>query len=100
MNHLFTIRTQNLSPHDSLQVTVHVQQRAWYQLIIKNLLVLFLPACMFSSQVFAQTPTFPPASSCTSKDLLLVSATLPGTTACNECTPGTSVTRTLNLSIN
>jgi hypothetical protein len=70
------------------------------RLIIKQLLVLFLPVCMFSSQAQAQTtPTFPPASSCTSKDLTLTSATLPGTDVCNTCTPGSSVTRTLNLSI-
>src|SRR5688572_29916663 len=96
----FTIPTQDLSSNDSLQVTVPIQQRAWYQLIIKNLLILFLPACLFSSQAFAQTTTtFPSASSCTSKDLLLTGATLPGTNLCNTCTPGDSVYRTLNLSI-
>jgi hypothetical protein len=101
MNHLFTLRTQNLSFNDSLQVTVPIQQSAWYQLIIKTLLVLFLPACMFSSQAFAQTTTtFPAASSCTSKDLILVEAALPGQTTCNECVSGDSVKRTLNLSIN
>src|SRR5881394_3472735 len=71
------------------------------RLIIKTLLVLFLPVCMFSSQALAQTTTtFPPATSCTSKDLLLVAAALPGTTICNECVTGDSVHRTLNLSIN
>jgi hypothetical protein len=96
----FTIPTQDLSSNDSLQVTVPIQQRAWYQLIIKNLLVLFLPACLFSSQAFAQTTTtFPPASSCTSKDLLLTGAALPGTDLCNTCVTGDSVYRTLNLSI-
>ena len=53
---------------------------------------------LFSSTTFAQT--FPSASSCTSKDLTLVGAALPGTTTCNECTTGDSVYRTLNLSIN
>src|SRR5688572_29594180 len=56
---------------------------------------------LFSSTAFAQTtPTFPSASSCTSKDLTLVGAALPGTTTCNVCTTGDSVYRTLNLSIN
>jgi hypothetical protein len=47
---------------------------------------------------FAQN--FPPASSCTSKDLELVGASLPGSNPCNTCTPGTSITRTLNVAIN
>jgi hypothetical protein len=68
-------------------------------LTIKRLLVLLLPVCFFSSQALAQTPTFPSASSCTSKDLTLTSAALPGTDVCNKCTAGASVTRTLNLSI-
>lgn len=77
------------------------KQRAWYGSIIKNLFALFLPACLFSSRAFAQTTTtFPPATSCTSKDLTLVSATLPGATTCNECVSGDSVHRTLNLAIN
>ncbi|HEX6429328.1 MAG TPA: hypothetical protein VF008_16640, partial [Niastella sp.] len=96
----FTIRTKDLSPNDSLQVTVSIQQRAWHELIIKNLLVLFLTACLFFSHAFAQTTTtFPPASSCNSKDLTLTGATLPGTDVCNTCTTGDSVYRTLNLSI-
>ncbi len=101
MTHPFTLRTRRLSAYDSLRVTAHVQRSAWYELIIKNRLVLFLLACLFSSQAFSQTTTtFPPATSCTSKDLLLVEAALPGTTICNECTTGDSVKRTLNLSIN
>src|ERR1044072_6844431 len=81
----FTIQTHNLSPRDSL----------------KSLLILFISACLFSSQVSAQTTTtFPSSSSCTSKDLTLVGAALPGTTTCNVCTTGDSVYRTLNLSIN
>jgi hypothetical protein len=56
---------------------------------------------LFSSTAFAQTTTtFPSASSCTSKDLTLVGATLPGATTCNVCTTGDSVFRTLNLAIN
>jgi hypothetical protein len=86
----FTLQTQDLSPHDSLKITV--QQRA--------LFVLFITACLFSSQAFAQTTTtFPLASSCTSKDLTLTGAALPGTTTCNNCTTGDSVYRVLNLSI-
>jgi hypothetical protein len=51
--------------------------------------------------VFAQTTTtFPPASSCTSKDLELVSATLTGGDVCNTCAPGATLTRTLTLAIN
>ncbi|SHG06779.1 SprB repeat-containing protein, partial [Flavisolibacter ginsengisoli] len=50
---------------------------------------------------FAQTTTtFPSASSCTSKDLELVGATLTGGNTCNSCTPGTILTRTLTLAIN
>lgn len=56
---------------------------------------------LFSSTTFAQTTTtFPSPGSCTSKDLTLVGAALPGTTTCNVCTTGDSVYRTLNLSIN
>ncbi|AEV98209.1 hypothetical protein A4D02_35275 [Niastella koreensis] len=63
-------------------------------------LVFFLLACIFSSQAFAQTTTtFPPATSCTSKDLTLVGATLPGSDLCNTCTAGDSVYRNLNLRI-
>jgi hypothetical protein len=100
MNHPFTFQTQKLSANDSLRVTARVQHSAWYELIIKNLLVLFLPACLFCSQAFAQTTTtFPLASSCTSKDLTLVKATLPGAGLCNNCTTGDSIYRTLKLSI-
>jgi SprB-like repeat protein len=63
-------------------------------------LTFILQACLFSSQAFAQTtPTFPPATSCTSKDLTLTGAALPGTDTCNTCKSGDSVYRTLNLSI-
>jgi hypothetical protein len=88
MNHPFT-QTNKLSP----------KQSTWFG-CIKHQLVLFLLVCLFSSQAFAQTTTtFPPASSCTSKDLTLTSATLPGTDICNTCTPGATVSRTLHLSI-
>jgi hypothetical protein len=100
MTHPFTLRTQSLPPNDSLQVTAHVQHSTWYELIIKTGLVLFLAACLLSSQGFAQTTTtFPPISSCTSKDLTLTGAALPGAGLCNTCTSGDSVYRTLNLSI-
>jgi len=87
MNYPSAIRTQDVLPHDS-------RQKAWHK--IKNLLFLLLSTCLFSSQALAQT--FP--SSCTSKDLLLVSATLPGAGLCNVCTTGDSIYRTLNLTIN
>ena len=88
MNCPFT-RTQDLVP----------KQNAWYESIIKHLLVLLLPACLFSAQTFAQTITFPPSSSCTSKDLTLTGASLPGTDVCSTCTPGQPVSRMLHLSI-
>ena len=69
-----------------------------YTGVMKAVAAICLTACLFSSQAFAQT--FPAASSCTSKDLVLVEAALPGTTICNECVSGDSVKRTLNLSIN
>jgi hypothetical protein len=70
------------------------------RIIIKNLFVLLLPACLFSSKAFAQiTTTFPAASSCTSKDLTLTGASLPGTDSCNTCTSGDSVYRPLELTI-
>src|SRR5438552_5707146 len=53
---------------------------------------------LFSGAAFAQT--FPAASSCTSNDLQLVAATLTGGDICNSCTPGTTLSRTLTLSIN
>jgi hypothetical protein len=74
--------------------------RPFTHLISKYLPVLLLAVCLFSSQAFSQTTTtFPAASSCTSKDLTLTSATLPGSDICNTCTPGSSTTRTLHLSI-
>jgi len=51
----------------------------------------------FSGIVSAQT--FPLPSSCTSKDLLLVSATLPSA-PCETCTPGSTITKPLTLAIN
>jgi hypothetical protein len=56
----------------------------------------FLTLIVISSNSFAQT--FPPASSCTSKDLSLVAATLPYT-KCETCT-GSTVTKALTLAIN
>ena len=67
----------------------------------RTMLVLFLPALLFFSKGISQTTTtFPAATSCTSKDLTLVGATLPGTGVCNNCTTGDSIHRTLQLSIN
>ena len=51
------------------------------------------------STAFAQF-NLPSEKRCTSKDLELVEAKLTGGDACNSCTTGTTVTRTLTLSIN
>ncbi len=98
MHHPFIIRTENLSPDDdSFPICVHLPQKSWFKTAVKNLLFLLLPAVLFFSNGIGQT--FPSASSCTSKDLTLVSATLPGMDICNTCTPGDSVKRTLQLAI-
>ena len=63
--------------------------------------IVFLFIALFQMPAFAQTTTtFPPVSSCTSKDLSLVSATLTGGDACNSCTAGQTLTRNLVLAIN
>ena len=75
--------------------------RIWkhYALTIKAVKSVFLFfILLFSGTVSAQT--FPAASSCTSNDLQLVAATLTGGDICNSCTPGTTISRTLTLSIN
>ncbi len=53
---------------------------------------------LVSCSLLAQT--FPPPGSCTSKDLELVGAALPGVAPCNSCVSGSQVTRTLYLTIN
>ena len=63
-----------------------------------SLTFILLVNFFFVSTVIAQT--FPPAKSCTSKDLEVVGATLTGGDVCNTCTPGTTITRTLTLAIN
>ena len=62
--------------------------------------VLFTLCGLILSSTFVFAQTFPPPTSCTSKDLRLVSASLAGATPCFTCTPGTTVTRGLNLAIN
>lgn len=57
----------------------------------------FFVLLLGSFTVYSQT--FPPASSCTSKDLLLVNATLPYA-KCETCTDGSTVTKMLTLYIN
>ena len=57
------------------------------------LLVSFCGITMTTAQ------TFPPASSCTSKDLSLVNATMPST-PCETCTPGDIIIKPLTLFIN
>src|SRR5215212_8180438 len=55
-------------------------------------------AIMLAGYFNLNAQTFP--TSCTSKDLELVSATLPGNNPCNTCTPGTVLNRVLNVAIN
>jgi hypothetical protein len=59
--------------------------------------LIILTAILFTGKINAQT--FPPSSNCTSKDLELVSASLPGSNPCNTCTPGSTLTRTLYVAI-
>jgi len=61
--------------------------------------VFFVIQGLFVSTAVAQTVP-DPNTSCTSKDLELVGATLTGGDLCNTCTPGTTITRTLTLAIN
>jgi len=97
MSHTSNVRTKNLYPNGySFQATGKPRRGTLFAAAFKSLL-LFLPAILFFSTVFAQT--FPPASSCTSKDLTLTGATLPGTDLCNTCIAGDSVYRTLRLTI-
>ena len=77
------------------------------QMKLVNYLLHALKICCLVFFVLMSTKstaqTFPPASSCTSGDLLLVGAELPpnaGEDACGTCTAGTTITRTLFLSIN
>ena len=57
----------------------------------------FLFACLLFASTDLMAQTFPPASSCTSKDLALVAATLPYN-KCETCTGG-NVTKTLTVAI-
>ncbi|MFM7015934.1 MAG: hypothetical protein ACKOX3_06345, partial [Bacteroidota bacterium] len=65
-----------------------------------TLVVLFVLSTLGTIINTASAQTFPPASSCTSNDLSLVGITLTGGNTCNTCTPGTTITRTVNLAIN
>ncbi|MFV8347673.1 T9SS type A sorting domain-containing protein [Flavobacterium sp. ZB4P13] len=56
--------------------------------------------CFFGFYTAFAQVNLPDAKRCTSKDLQLVEAKLTGGDACNSCTTGTTVTRTLTLSIN
>jgi hypothetical protein len=66
--------------------------------ISKKLFVFLIVSNFGFSSLFAQV--LPDAKRCTSKDLVLVDAVLTGGNACNSCTEGTTVTRTLTLAIN
>ncbi|SHN21650.1 hypothetical protein, partial [Flavobacterium xinjiangense] len=74
----------------------NVARRKWY-LTNKSLLLFFLVSLLGLTSSIAQT--FPPASSCTSKDLLLVKASVP-TTPCETCDPKSDVTKALTVAIN
>jgi hypothetical protein len=65
----------------------------------RNVFVFLIVSYLSSSAAFAQV-NLPDAKRCTSKDLQLVEARLTGGDPCNSCTPGSTVTRTLTLSIN
>ena len=67
------------------------------RLKISSFLTVFLIGMFFTS-VYAQTVP-DPNTSCTSKDLELVGATLSGD-ICTACTPGAPLSRTLTLQIN
>ncbi|MCF6130590.1 hypothetical protein L1S35_12975, partial [Flavobacterium sp. AS60] len=65
----------------------------------KNLCAFLILNLLCISMSFAQT--FPPANtSCTSKDLEVVAATLTGGGPCNSCPTPTTITRNLMLGIN
>ncbi|MFV8328456.1 gliding motility-associated C-terminal domain-containing protein [Flavobacterium sp. ZS1P14] len=64
-----------------------------------RLFAIFLLSVLSFSTVVAQTVP-DPNTSCTSKDLELVGATLTGGDLCNSCPQNTTITRALTLSIN
>jgi len=100
MNLPFITRTKNFFPYDDrCKLIEHLPRKAACA-AVKHLLFILLPTVLFVSKSIAQTTTtFPAATSCTSKDLTLTGAALPGTDVCNTCISGDSVYRTLNLSI-
>src|SRR5215210_6350811 len=74
-------------------------------LLLKKTFNYFLTLFLFSLSVFS-TKTFgqngfscPDPDRCTSKDLEVVDAFIDGLGDCPTCTPGTTVTGTLNFSI-
>jgi hypothetical protein len=69
-------------------------------LVLKKSIFVFLLSISLSASFAQTTTTFPSQDRCTSKDLELVSATLTGGDACNSCSPGSTITRTLTLGIN
>ena len=86
MKSIFTFRQfQNLK---SVNLS---QQSKWPGYLLRPVKTLFFTLLFFiSSNAFSQT--FPSASSCTSKDLILVSAELNNGDICGSCTPGTQIT--------
>jgi hypothetical protein len=71
-----------------------------FNLFQRSFFLLFYMLIMGLAGFAQTTTTFPSASSCTSKDLELVSARLTGGDVCNSCTPGATLTRNLTLAIN
>ena len=98
-----TLSDQRVSPalRASFPTTATRKCHKLFARALNNRLLLFALALLFFSGAFAQTTTtFPSASACTSKDLELVGAAITGGDPCNSCTPGTTITRTLTMSIN
>ncbi|KAA9034434.1 T9SS type A sorting domain-containing protein [Ginsengibacter hankyongi] len=93
MKSIFTSgQFQNLRPANLSK------DKKWADYLFSPLKILFFTLLFFiSSNSFAQT--FPSASSCTSKDLSLVSATL-DVVKCENCTQGDSVFHNLTVGIN
>ncbi|MEN9910169.1 MAG: hypothetical protein RLZZ540_3328, partial [Bacteroidota bacterium] len=69
-----------------------------FTLSTKLLVFILLSLLSISTYTFSQT--FPDPSSCTSKDLELVGASLSGGGLCNSCPTNTTITRSLTVSIN
>jgi len=93
MKSIFTFRQ-----FQKLKTVELFKHSKWAGYLLRPVKALFFTLLFFiSSNAFSQT--FPSASSCTSKDLSLVAATLPYA-KCATCTPGSTVSKPLTLAIN